>query len=121
MTPHGHAPLIPRARVAVLRSLDEAERVADLLRAHDIDTLVETDDAANALPGQTLLPGMLSMPAGLFAYPVTVLPGDRERASALLQARRAPGESLTPGQLLRWAVLAIAAGVAALAVGAAAA
>lgn len=120
MTSLDHASPAPRARVAVLRSLDEAERVAALLRRHDIDTLVETDDALAALPGQSLLPGVLPVPGGLFAYPVTVLPRDRERAGTLLDAHRASGNSPTPRQLLRWAALAMAAGAAALVIRAAA-
>lgn len=103
----------------MLRTLDEAERIADRLRAHDIDTLVETDDAVASLPGQSVLPGVLSAPGGLFAYPVTVLAEDRERATALLDARHPERDSLTPQQLLRWAVYAIGAGAAVLVVRAA--
>jgi hypothetical protein len=101
--------LTPRARVAVLRSLDEAERVADLLRDRDLDALVETDDALTAMPGQSLLPGVLPGAGGLFAYPVTVPLAEQGRARAVLGTAPARRQALSTTTLARGAVLALLA------------
>ena len=118
MTSLGTQPT-PRARVAVLRSLDEAERVADLLRGRDLDALVETDDALTAMPGQSLLPGVLPGTTGLFAYPVTVPLDERGRAHEVLGAAPTRRESPSTATLARGAALALLAAllVAALRVG----
>lgn len=108
MTSPGTSPL-PRARVAVLRSLDEAERVADLLRERELDALVETDDALTAMPGQSLLPGVLPGSTGLFAYPVTVPLAERGRAEAVLGDTPSRRESPSTATLVRGAALALLA------------
>lgn len=76
----------PRVRVAVRRDLPEAERRADALRAAGIEASVEIDDTQRALPGASLLPGVLAFPAQLFAYPVTVPLPDRAAARGIIDA-----------------------------------
>ena len=104
----------PRARVAVRRTLEEAEDWADLLRAHDLDALVEIDDARDAQPGQTLLPG-LGSPGPMFAYPVTVPLADRARAASVLAEFVEADDHVAGGTLLRGAVIALMLGAGALA------
>ncbi len=107
-------PPAPRARVAVRRTLEEAEDWADLLRAHDLDALVEIDDARDAQPGRTLLPG-LGFPGPMFAYPVTVPLADRARAASLLEEFVEAEEPVAGGTLLRGAIIALVLGAGALA------
>ena len=111
-----------RIRLAVLRDPRQAERWQQGLAAAGIDAHVEIDDAQRALPGETLLPGVMGGGQPMFVYPLTVPAADRARAAAVLidlgwDGRRSGRRHLdaTPTTLLRGALIALAAGVAALA------
>lgn len=104
----------PRVRIAVRRDQRDAERLADALQAADIDARVEIDDTQQALPGQSLLPGVLVLTAQLFAYPVTVPLAERARAEGILAAVDGQRARPVPASLLRSLAIPAAIGVAAL-------
>lgn len=106
---------VPRARIIVLRSAEEAVRCADALLARDIEAVVEIDDAQRALPGQSMLPGVLAFPGSLFAYPLTVPVTDRERATRILEDLDDDAEHVSPRVLVVGAAIALVLGVAAVA------
>lgn len=118
----GHTPwmlmpltIVPRTRIAVLRSVDDAEPLAEALRAQGIEALVEIDDLQLALPGQSVLPGLLAFPGPMFAYPLTVPIEDRDRAMAILDGMRgARSQPTSTRTLLRGGAIALGLGAAAL-------
>ena len=97
-----------RARIAVRRTLDEAEGVAALLSEHGLDALVETDDLQLAMPGSSVLPGVLGVPGGMFAYPVTVPFAERAQARALVVEREQRAPAIATSTLARGAAIALA-------------
>ena len=104
-----------RARVAVRATLPEAEHVAALLSEHGLDALVETDDMGLAMPGSSILPGVLGTPGGMFAYPVTVPFAERDQARRVVETSERRGASIPTATLIRGAALALAlAGLVAL-------
>ncbi|MGE3857954.1 MAG: hypothetical protein AB7G21_13435 [Dehalococcoidia bacterium] len=97
-----------RARVAVRRTLDEAEQIAAMLSEHGLDALVETDAVDLALPGSSVLPGVLGTPGGMFAYPVTVPFAEREQARSVVRASAARLRPMDTGTLIPGLVLGLA-------------
>ncbi len=108
-----------RTRLTVLRDADEAERIADVLRAAGIDAGVEIDDVERALPGTSVLPGLLTLPGPMFAYPLTVPVADRAQALRILDERDeidGTRRHLSPGTLGRGVAVALGLGAVAAAV-----
>lgn len=117
-TPRPQAPAA-RIRLAVLRDPRDAERYRDGLEAAGIDARVEIDDAQRALPGESLLPGLIGGGQPLFVYPLSIPADERTRAASVLidlgwDGRRGGRRTvaMAPGALLRGALLALAAGAA---------
>lgn len=81
---------------------------AALLSEHGPDTVVEMDDMGLAMPGSSILPGVLGTPGAMFAYPITLPFAEREQARRVVETSERQGASIPTATLIRGAALALA-------------